>query len=72
MAPNMAKWLNGKGWNDEPYMPPGAADSIAQPTVDEINAQAERAAEERRKNFDALRAKSDRLRYAPWTDGGVQ
>ncbi len=71
MAPNMAKWLNGKGWNDEPYMLP-RADSADKPTVDEINAQAERAAEERRKSFDALRAKSDRLRYAPWTDGGVQ
>ena len=45
---------------------------MAPPTVDEINAQAERAAEERRKSFAALRAKSDRLRYAPWTDGGVQ
>ena len=72
MAPNMAKWLNGKGWNDEPYMPPGAADSMAQPTVDEINAQAERAAEERRKSFAALRAQSERMRYGGLADGGVQ
>lgn len=23
MIPRMAKWLHGKGWNDEPYMQPG-------------------------------------------------
>lgn len=23
MVPRMAKWLHGKGWNDEPYMQPG-------------------------------------------------
>ena len=77
MAPKMDKWLYGKGWEDEPYMPPGA-EAVAAATVDEINAQAQRAAEERRKTFAALREESERMRYSGWTRqaatdaGGVQ
>ena len=77
MAPKMDKWLYGKGWEDEPYMPPGA-EAVAAATVDEINAQAQRAAEERRKTFAALREESERMRYRGWTRqaataaGGVQ
>ena len=77
MAPKMDKWLYGKGWEDEPYMPPGA-EAVAAATVDEINAQAQRAAEERRKSFAALREQSERMRYSGWTRqaataaGGVQ
>ena len=77
MAPKMDKWLYGKGWEDEPYMPPGA-EAVAAATVDEINALAKRASEERRKTFDALREEAERLRYSGWTRqaataaGGVQ
>lgn len=77
MAPKMAKWLYDKGWEDEPYMPPGT-EAEAAATVDEINAQAKRASEERRKTFDALREEAERLRYGGWTRqaataaGGVQ
>ena len=77
MAPKMDKWLYGKGWEDEPYMPPGA-EAVAAATVEEINAQAQRSAEERRKTFAALREESERMRYSGWTRqaataaGGVQ
>ena len=77
MAPKMDKWLYGKGWEDEPYMPPGA-EAVAEATVDEINAQAQRAADERRRTFAALREESERMRYGGWTRqaataaGGVQ
>lgn len=71
MAPNFAKWLNGKGWEDEPYMPP-VVEGATEAAVAEINAQAQRAAEERRKNFDALRAQAARLRPASVAAGGLQ
>lgn len=77
MAPRMDKWLYDKGWEDEPYMPPGA-EAVAKATVDEINAQAQLAAEERGKLFADLRAQSERMRYSGWTRqpataaGGVQ
>ena len=57
-VPKFARWLNGKGWDDKPFVEPGDAGNA---TADDIDAQAMRASEERRRHFDALRAQAARM-----------
>lgn len=52
-VPNMAKWLNGKGWNDSPYVEPAAAQGMAPrdgPPVARTQAQ------RNRQNFEGIAA----------------